>query len=99
MITLRGYTITREDGRHYSVCVRPFLVTQGASQVDAHRQMVKLIDAYLEDAVADDALEARLNVRAPLSVLAQYWAAKCISVARLPRAVPFKQKTSVPAHA
>jgi predicted RNase H-like HicB family nuclease len=68
-ITCRGYTARRAEGEYVSVCLRPFLVTQGRTDGESLHQMQQLIDGYIDDAAQEGRLDAVLGRRAP----ARYW--------------------------
>lgn len=70
---LRAYVKGRPNGRFVAVCLKPNLVVEGSTQVEARQKLEELLDAYVDDAVKDGHLEHFMAQRAPLRFRVEYW--------------------------
>jgi predicted RNase H-like HicB family nuclease len=70
---LRCYVKGRPSGRFVAVCLKPNLVVEGSTQIEARQKLDQLLDAYIEEAGKDGQLEHFMAQRAPLHFYVEYW--------------------------
>ncbi len=92
---LRAYVKGRPNGRFVAVCLKPNLVVEGSTQVEARQKLEQLLDAYVDDAAKDGHLEHFMAQRAPLRFHVEYWFGRLKRLAHaLNRSFkPFSMKT------
>ena len=70
---LRAYVKGRPSGRFVAVCLRPNLIVEGSTQVEAQDKLQQLLDAYVDDASTNGHLDYFMAKRAPLRFHVEYW--------------------------
>src|SRR4030095_13947042 len=70
---VRGYIRRLRNGKYLGVCLTLHLVVEAETQAAARAKLEDLIDAYVDDAIENDEVDAFIPRRAPLSFYGEYW--------------------------
>jgi hypothetical protein len=84
-----------------AVCLKPNLVVEGSTQVEARHKLEQLLDAYVDDAVKDGHLEHFMAQRAPLRFRVEYCVGrlKRLALALNRSFKPFRETRHISQHA
>src|SRR5689334_15771437 len=76
---LRGYVRRLPNGKWMGVCLTLNLVVEAATREATKAKLESLIEAYLDDAVENDEVDAYIPRHAPLAFYVEYWRLKLAS--------------------